>query len=52
MIKYIAHRINTVKELNQVPIEYGIELDLRDRDDKLILAHDPFQQGEPLDSYL
>ena len=38
----IAHRINTVEQLRQVPHEYGIELDLRDSRGKLVLWHDPF----------
>ena len=52
MIQYIAHRVNTAEELANIPEEYGVELDLRDSGNDLILAHDPFQQGEPFDAYL
>ena len=29
-MEFIAHRINTIKELNQTPNDYGVEIDLRD----------------------
>ena len=51
-MRYIAHRINTRTQLEQVPTEYGVELDLRDRRDGLILSHDPFIKGESFDSFL
>ena len=51
-MKFIAHRINTAAELAGVPPEYGVELDLRDSGDKLILNHDPFGSGEEFSSYL
>lgn len=49
---YIAHRINTIKELMQVPKKYGVEIDLRDYGDKIILQHDPFKKGEDFEEYL
>src|SRR5215813_649397 len=49
---YIAHRINTVEQLKQVPVECGVELDLRDSGDRLILQHDPFSTGEDFEEYL
>ncbi|MFC1478499.1 hypothetical protein ACFL57_03475 [Candidatus Margulisiibacteriota bacterium] len=51
-MNFIAHRINTVEELKNLPEEYGVELDLRDNGDKLILQHDPFTAGEDFESYL
>lgn len=51
-MEFIAHRINTVEELKQVPQEYGVELDLRDHGDRLILQHDPFKDGEDFEKYL
>ncbi len=41
---YIAHRINTVQQLEAVPTEYGIEVDLRDHGDRIVLQHDPYIQ--------
>ncbi|MDA8100689.1 MAG: phosphatidylinositol-specific phospholipase C/glycerophosphodiester phosphodiesterase family protein [Nitrospiraceae bacterium] len=51
-MKFIAHRINRKDELAKVPVEYGVELDLRDRGDRLILQHDPFTDGEDFEEYL
>src|SRR5262245_4171390 len=48
----IAHRINTIAQLRQVPTHYGVELDLRDSGDRLILQHDPFSTGEDFEDYL
>lgn len=38
----IKHRINTVEQLDTVPQEYGIELDVRYHNNDLVLHHDPF----------
>jgi hypothetical protein len=49
---YVAHRVNTAAQLAAVPPEYGVEIDLRDRGDRLILQHDPFGDGEDFDAWL
>lgn len=49
---FIAHRVNTIKELLNTPTEYGVEIDLRDFGEKLILQHDPFKDGECFEEYL
>jgi hypothetical protein len=49
---YIQHRVNTIEQLQSTPTEYGVELDLRDRGDRLILQHDPFQDGQSFEEYL
>lgn len=51
-MEYIAHRINTIGELNQTPTKYGVEIDIRDYGRKLILQHDPFTKGEEFEEYL
>ena len=51
-MKFIAHQINTIEELKGVPKEYGVEVDLRDYGDRLILQHDPFKDGEDFEEYL
>lgn len=48
----IAHRINTVEELRTLPPEYGVEIDVRAYNGRLILSHDPYQSGELLADYL
>ncbi|TRX13406.1 PI-PLC domain-containing protein [Flavobacterium gawalongense] len=51
-MEFIAHRINTVEELKNVPNVYGVEIDLRDFGNRLILQHDPFKDGEDFEEYL
>lgn len=52
-MEYIAHRINTIAELEQTPTQYGVEIDLRDRSDGTVyIAHDPFTIGEDFETYL
>lgn len=48
----IYHRINTIEDLNKVPSEYGIEVDLRDCNNNIHLSHDPFEMGEMFESFL
>jgi len=52
MTHYIAHRINTVEQLKSLPTEIGVELDLRDFGNELVLEHDPFTGGEKFSEYL
>lgn len=51
MIK-IAHRINSIEELCKTPQTLGVELDLRENSDTIIVTHDPFTRGESFDEYL
>lgn len=50
---FCCHRINTSSELKNIPIKYGIEVDLRDGLNGCIhLSHDPFVIGELFDTFL
>lgn len=40
-----VHRINTILELAQIPYSFGIEIDLRDYDNDIILSHDPYNNN-------
>ena len=51
-MNFIAHRINTIEELKKLPSEYGVELDLRDSGNDLIIVHNPFEEGENFEEYL
>ena len=51
-MEFIAHRINTLKELETLPSEYGVELDLRDNSDGIYIQHNPFENGEDFERYL
>jgi hypothetical protein len=48
----IAHRINTVEQLKNIPSLYGVELDLRPDGDKIIIHHDAFAQGEDFEEWM
>jgi hypothetical protein len=52
--KFICHRINKSEELKNINNNFGIEIDLRDdhKSNKIILAHDPFVDGEDFENYL
>lgn len=52
MTIFIAHRTNTVEELQKVPADCGVEIDLRDYDGDLVLQHDPFKSGELFSNYI
>jgi hypothetical protein len=51
MLKVI-HRINTIEQLQKVPPHYGVEVDLHAYGDKLVVHHDPFEQGVDLEAWL
>lgn len=48
----IKHRVNTVKELKNVPREFGVETDIRPYGKRLILHHEPFVDGEDFEDFL
>jgi hypothetical protein len=50
--KIIRHRINSVVDLKAVDTLHGVEIDVRDRGSRLILAHDPFCDGVDFDEFL
>ena len=52
--EFICHRINTIDELKNIDKIFGVEIDLRDdhKSGKIILAHDPFVNGEYFEDYL
>jgi hypothetical protein len=48
----VAHRINLISELLELPVKYGCEIDIRSQDSKLILNHEPYLSGDSLVDYL
>jgi len=46
------HRINTKEALLKVPVEFGVEVDIRTRGSQLIMHHDPFEKGEGFEDWL
>ena len=49
---YIAHRVNSSTFANSLPVNYGIEFDLRDSMNNIIVTHDAFTNGEDFDHFL
>jgi len=45
-MQIIKHRINTSDDLLKTDKEFGVEIDLRTKDNHIILQHDPFSEGE------
>ena len=51
-MEIIAHRINKISKLKNLPKKFGAEIDLRSHGSKIVLNHDPFKPGEKLEDYL
>jgi hypothetical protein len=51
-MEIIAHRRNTVAELDATPRHLGVEVDIRSEGDQLIIHHDPFVKGENFDEWI
>ena len=45
-MRIIAHRRNTVALLRDTPRDLGVEVDVRSQGGRLVIHHDPFQDGE------
>lgn len=48
----IHHRINDLKTLSKIPLNHGIEVDVRYHQDELILNHDPFNHNKKKENTL
>lgn len=48
----VHHRINEAEQLLNVPLHEGVEIDVRIHNSQLIVAHDPFQDGQSLSHWL
>lgn len=44
-MKIIRHRRNIIEELDNTPVKYGVEIDIRSNGEDLIIHHDPFKTG-------
>jgi len=48
----VAHRINTLEQLEDTPSSLGIEFDVREGKDGCVVTHDPWTHGVPLELFL
>jgi len=51
MARIYQHRVNTIDALEKVPVELGIEFDLRSDGDRVIVTHDPFTDGPTIEEF-
>ena len=51
-MEIIIHRINSIKKLKKISKNFGVEIDLRVYQSKIILNHEPFKSGDTLDNFL
>ncbi len=51
-MKLIAHRRNTLQELQSTPTKYGVEVDIRSSGGRLIIHHDPIADGESFEAWI
>jgi len=52
-MKFFAHAINTLDELKTLDRNCGVEIDVRDNIDRLVLGHDPLSRNyQDLEEYL
>lgn len=48
----ISHRINTICQLQSLPIKYGVEVDIRSCGEHLIIHHEPYTEGVCFDEWI
>lgn len=48
----IMHRVNTIEQLLNTPVDLGVEVDIRSQGKELIIQHEPFDQGESFQEWL
>jgi hypothetical protein len=48
----ISHRVNSISELINTPLDFGVEVDVRSWEDQIILNHEPFEKGELFKKWL
>lgn len=51
-MEIIIHRVNTIKKLKKIPKEFGLEIDIRNFKNKIILNHEPYSNGDLLVDYI
>ncbi len=51
-MNFISHRRNTIEELKATPSEYGVEVDIRSDNGRLVIHHDPFASGDNFEEWI
>lgn len=48
----VRHRRNTIEQLRETAVEFGVEVDIRSYGERLVIHHDPFVDGEDFEAWL
>lgn len=48
----VIHRVNQGSQLEKIPYSFGVEVDLRQWGNQIIVEHEPFVQGECFEEWL
>ncbi len=51
-MQYIVHEVNSKEKLQKVSHDLGIEVDIRFRNNKLVMGHDPTDSQDDLEDML
>jgi hypothetical protein len=51
-MELIIHRVNKINDLKKLDKKFGVEIDLRIYGGKIVLNHEPYQNGDSFDEYL
>lgn len=51
-MQIIAHRKNTIEDLEATPVEYGIEMDIRSIGNRLVVTHDAFTDALDFEEWI
>ncbi len=49
--RFYQHRVNTLRELQQLPADVGLEFDLRSDGADVLVTHDPFTTGPTVEAF-
>lgn len=52
MVLIIQHRVNSLEKIKKIPENYGIEIDIRSNNNKIILHHDLFEDSINIEELL
>ena len=48
----LMHEVNTIQAWKKTPERFGIEVDVSERNNQIIMEHDPFTDGEAFENLL
>ncbi|QKM64036.1 hypothetical protein DCO17_01595 [Polynucleobacter tropicus] len=51
-MNFISHRRNSIEELKATQTDYGVEVDIRSDNGRLVIHHDPFASGDDFEEWI